>query len=90
MIYLADTECFKNYRLLDPEFRSDRLLLNSVASLTLDEGLAAVASQRPAPRGLPIVAPETRLHWRAAVLSAFPAAMLLFGALWALLRRGGR
>ena len=90
LLFLAETECFKNGRLLDPEFRSDRLLLNGVASLTLDEGLAAVAAQRPAARGLPVVAPERRLAWRAAVLGGFPAAMLLLGLVWGLARRAPR
>ena len=87
LVFLGQTECFKNYRLLDPEFRADHLLLNTVASLTLDEGLAAIATQRPAPRGLPVVEPEARLRWRAGVLAAFPLAMLLLGAAWLLGRR---
>jgi hypothetical protein len=87
LLYLAQTECFKNHRLMVPEFRADHLLLNAVASLALDEGLAAVASQRPAPRGLPAVEPDARLHWRAVVLGGFPALLLLLGTGWALARR---
>ncbi len=87
LLFLAQTECFKNQRLLVPEFRADHLLVNAVASLALDEGLAGVAAQRPAPRGLPAVEPDARLAWRAAVLGGFPAALLLLGVAWGLLRR---
>jgi hypothetical protein len=68
LLLVGASEPFKNHRLFDPDFRADHLLLNAVAALALGDGLAAVASRRPAARGFDYVAPERRLRWRVAVL----------------------
>jgi hypothetical protein len=89
LVLLSCSEAFKNPRLLHPEYRADHLLLNAVASLALEPELAAVAGKRPVARGFPTPEPETKLAWRAAVLGAHPALILLIGVVWALLRRAG-
>jgi hypothetical protein len=90
LVLVACSEAFKNHRLLDPAARADHLLLNAVASLALEPELAAVAGRRPVTRGFPAPAPRDKLAWRAAVLGAHPALMLLVGVGWALARRSGR
>lgn len=86
LVLVGSSEMLKNHRVLDPEFRADHLLLNAVASLALDEDLAAVAARRPVARGFDYVDPGVRRAWRFVVLAAFPAALLVFGVLRALLR----
>jgi hypothetical protein len=88
LLLVACSEAFKNPRLLDPDYRADHLLLNAVADLTLVPELAAVAGKRPVARGFPAPGAHGKLAWRAAVLGAHPALMLLIGVAWALWRRG--
>lgn len=75
LLFFGCSELFKDQRLteLRPEFRGDHLLLNSVASLALDDGLAAVMGRRTVPRGFDRIEPERRVVWRLVVLLAFPA-----------------
>jgi hypothetical protein len=87
LVFIGCSEAFKNPHLLDPEFRADRLLVNTVAALALDVPLAQVATRRPVPRGLGLVPPGDRLVWRGVVLAALPVALLLFGLVWRLKRR---
>jgi hypothetical protein len=79
LVLVGCSEMFKNHRVLDPEFRADHLLLNAVASLALNDELAAIAARRPVARGFDYVAPESRLRWRAFVLACFPVVLLAFG-----------
>jgi hypothetical protein len=91
LLLIGCSEMFKNHRLLNPEFRADHLLLNSVTALALEPGLAAIAARRPIPRGLDLVDPGTKLRWRIIVISAGPAVLLLIGiARWVAARRGSR
>ncbi|MEM7244034.1 MAG: Gldg family protein [Acidobacteriota bacterium] len=87
LLLLSCSELFKDERLpsLAPRFRGDHLLLNAVASLTLDEGLAEVLSRRSAGRGFESVDDGARLRWRLAALLSLP--VLLIGL--AVLRRLG-
>jgi hypothetical protein len=87
LVFIGCSEPFKNSHLLDPEFRADRLLVNAVSALALDEPLARVATRRPVPRGLGLVAPDDRLAWRAIVMAALPLALVAFGLVWRFKRR---
>jgi len=87
LLFLACSELFKDSRLtgLAPEFRGDHLLLNAVASLSLDEGLAAVMARRPVARGFDPPPEGERLRWRGLVVFGMPGAYLLLGLLRGLL-----
>jgi hypothetical protein len=87
LVFIGCSEAFKDPHLRDAEVRADRLLVNAVAALALDEPLAQVATRRPVPRGLGLVPPSDRLAWRGLVLAALPVALLLFGLVWRLKRR---
>ncbi|MFO0980815.1 MAG: hypothetical protein U1E76_03535 [Planctomycetota bacterium] len=87
LVFFGGSELFKNHRLLEPEFRADRLLLNAVAALALDPPLAQLMARRPVARGFGLVPSPERLEWRAIVLGSFPFAML---ALWFAWRAGRR
>lgn len=84
LFFLACSEAFKSYRLLEPEFRADQLLLNAVANFALDEKLAAVAARRPVARGFEPIPDTKRVTWRAIVTAGMPGALLIFALLfWA-------
>lgn len=79
LLYLGCSEMLKDHRLLTmrPEFRADHLLLNAVADLTLDPGLAEVMARRPVARGFDRVEPSSKMMWRTFVLLLMPALLLL-------------
>jgi hypothetical protein len=87
LMLFACSEAFKDHRLRDGEFRADHLLLNAVAELALPPELADVATRRPVRRGFDYVEPGRRLFWRAIVLGAWPAVLLVLFAIRRL--RGG-
>jgi hypothetical protein len=87
LMLVGDSNAFQDERLHDPEFRADRLLLNSVAYLALEPELAAIATRHRAVRGFGYLEPEQKLSWRSLVLAAPPAGVLLLGAAVALARR---
>ena len=76
LLLVGCSEMFKDHRLREPEFRADHLLLNAVATLALDDALAAVASHRSSAPGFGRVEPRVRLAWRAVVVGAMPLALL--------------
>jgi hypothetical protein len=86
-LFVACSEPFKNYRILNQEFRADQMLTNVAAALALDENLASVAVRRPVARGFGLVDPDATVFWRAAV-QASPALLLGFAIVWILARRG--
>src|SRR5262249_21824554 len=87
LVLIGDSAFLENDRLQAAEFRGDQLLWNVVAGLVLEPELAAVATRARATRGLGLVAPETRLVWRALVIAGGPALLVLGAAAVALARR---
>ncbi len=87
LLFIGCSEAFKNYRLAEPEFRGDQLLINAVATLALDEKLARIATRRPVERGFDLTSSAERLKWRVVVVAAFPLALVGFGFLLERLRR---
>jgi hypothetical protein len=79
LLLIGGTSLFQNDRLLDPEYRADRLLVNAAASLCLPEDLAQLAGRRGVREGLDFVPETERLAWRARVLASGPLALLLLG-----------
>lgn len=89
LLMIGCSEVFKNYRILEREFRGDHFLLNSVSALGLETGLATIATRRPVARGFEIQDSETRAGWRTFVVFAMPALLALFGAIYSIQRATG-
>lgn len=88
LLLVGGSEPFTDARLLDPDFRGDQLLVNSVLHLALPADLAAVAQRRDVTRGFGLVTDEERTRWRALVLAGGPGlACLVALAGWLLRRR---
>ena len=77
LVLIGCSEMFKDRRLRAQEARGDRLLVDTVASLALDEELAAVVAGRPVARGFEPVHVEERLRWRGLVTAGIPLTLLL-------------
>lgn len=88
LLLIGCSELFKNEALAERTFRSEHLLISSVAAMALPDGLAAVAARWPARPGLDYVSPQQRTLWKRIVWSSGPLLVLIFGGLWTLLRRG--
>ena len=87
LLLLGGSELLKNERLLEPDFRADRLLVNAAADLCLPPELAELAGRRQVAEGLAFVPEGERVAWRVRVLTAGPLGLLLLGALLRVLRR---
>jgi hypothetical protein len=88
LLLIGCSQLFKDERMKDSQFRSDHLLTNAAAWLTLPSELAKVAAHRHVAPGLAIIEPQRRMAWRAAVLGTGPVMLVLFGLVWVVARRG--
>lgn len=86
LLMVGCSEAFKNYRILHKEFRADHFLINAAAALSLDPGLAGIATRRPVARGFELSDPEARARWRGVVVAGFPAILFIFGLIYFLIR----
>jgi hypothetical protein len=89
LMLIGCSSAFRDERLSLPDFRGDRLLLNSVACLALPPELAAIATRHPTVRGFGYVEPDEKLEWRSIVVAAPPLAILLLGGVVLVVRRRG-
>jgi hypothetical protein len=66
---------------------NERFLVRQVAELVLAPDLAALTARGAPPRGLPVIADDTRARWRLFVLGAAPLVLLAGAAAFAARRR---
>lgn len=86
LVWIGCSDLFKNGRLHLAGFDHAELLLRSAAHLALGDELTSLVAREVRERGFEPVAARDRAVWRAIVLCGAPLALLLAGAVFALLR----
>ncbi|MBI3819915.1 MAG: Gldg family protein [Planctomycetes bacterium] len=86
LLMFGCSEAFKNYRILEKEFRADHLLINAASSLALEPELAKIATRRPVSRGFELQDSDERGRWRTTVVFLVPMFIAIFGIFYSLAR----
>jgi len=81
LVFLGNSQFLTSERLVDSEFRGDQLLWNSVATLAFAPELAELATRARTRPGFGVIAPATRLAWRAGVVAGAPLLLALLALL---------